>query len=105
MKKLKMLLVGLTLLNVGVVHAVEVCKVTDPSSTPLNVRNAPNGTIIGTLKNFTQVKLYERSDNGLWVYVSWNKQPLNKRKADRFNDGLRNEGWVYREFVSCYNKK
>jgi hypothetical protein len=68
------------------------CKVTDPTGTPLNVRAAPSGPIIGTLQNGTLVSITERSldRNGkAWVYILRNPdgEPL---------------GWVFREFVSCF---
>ena len=31
------------------------CKVTDPTGTPLNVRDTPNGKKVGTLRNGTKV--------------------------------------------------
>jgi hypothetical protein len=61
------------------------CVVTDPTGTPLNIRNAPNGVIIGTLRNGATVTIYDTAyDNRgrLWA-----------------NIGV---GWVFREFVSCY---
>jgi hypothetical protein len=70
----------------------ERCKVTDPTGTPLNVRESPNGTIIGTLANGTFVTIVEAKDaaNGKpWVKVQHytTKRPI---------------GWVFREFVSCF---
>jgi len=35
----------------------ERCKVTDPTGTPLNVRESPNGKIIGTLPNGSTVAI------------------------------------------------
>jgi hypothetical protein len=68
------------------------CKVTDPTGTPLNVRSAPNGKVIGTLGNGVLVSVIEYKDdaNGKpWVDVAdyKTKKPI---------------GWVFREFVSCY---
>ena len=70
----------------------ERCKVTDPTGTPLNVRESPNGKIIGTLANGTFVTIVEfkNAANGKpWVKVQHyaTKQPI---------------GWVFREFVSCF---
>ena len=73
-----------------------VCKVTDPTGTPLNVRNAPNGRVIGTLKNNTEVYIEQTAsdDRGRsWAQVS------SYRKGRR-----RIAGWVFREFISCYNR-
>jgi hypothetical protein len=68
------------------------CKVTDPTGTPLKVRSAPNGKVIGTLGNGVLVSVIEYKDdaNGKpWVDVAdyKTKKPI---------------GWVFREFVSCY---
>jgi hypothetical protein len=66
--------------------------VTDPTGTPLNVRESPNGKITGTLANGTLVAIVEYKDaaNGKpWVKVVDYKttKPI---------------GWVFREFVSCF---
>ena len=37
--------------------APAVCVVADPTGTPLNVRSAPNGTILGALHNDTPVQI------------------------------------------------
>jgi hypothetical protein len=70
----------------------ERCKVTDPTGTPLNVRESPNGKITGTLANDTLVAIVETKDaaNGKpWVKIvdQKTKKPI---------------GWVFREFVSCF---
>jgi uncharacterized protein YraI len=65
--------------------ASAACIVTDPTGTPLNIRAAPNGEIIGTLRNGVSVTIsgtvYD-SRGRLWA-----------------NIGI---GWVFREFISCY---
>jgi len=68
------------------------CKVTDPTGTPLNVRESPNGKIVGTLANGALVAIVEAKDaaNGKpWVKIVDAKtyKPI---------------GWVFREFVSCF---
>ena len=65
---------------------------TDPTGTPLNVRESPNGKIIGTLANGTWSTIVEYKDaaNGKpWVKIvdHETKKPI---------------GWVFREFVSCF---
>ena len=48
------------------------CKVTDPTGTPLNVRDGPNGKVIGTLANGALVAIveYKDADNGKpWVKI------------------------------------
>jgi hypothetical protein len=68
------------------------CKVTDPTGTPLNVRESPNGKVIGTLANGSLVAIVEHKDaaNGKpWVKIVGyqSRKPI---------------GWVFREFVSCF---
>ena len=76
----------------GAAHAQQRCRVTDPTGTPLNVRTAPYGRVVGTLPNGALVSVIDRSRDSAgksWVYV-----------ADR-RDGAP-LGWVYREFISCF---
>jgi hypothetical protein len=66
------------------------CKVTDPTGTPLNIRDQ-HKNIIGTIGNGHNVivQRYGEDDAGKpWAYVT---TPGGKRL-----------GWVYREFISCY---
>jgi hypothetical protein len=75
-------------------NASTVCEVTDPTGTPLNVRNRPNGKVINRLKNGRNVDIVETGydDRGR----SWAKV------AGYHNGRYREFGWVIREFVSCY---
>jgi hypothetical protein len=68
------------------------CKVTDPTGTPLNVRESPTGKIVGTLANGALVAIVEAKDAANckpWVKIvdATTKRPI---------------GWVFREFVSCF---
>lgn len=91
----KFALIGMLLTSaLPVTSMAQTCKVTDPTTTPLNVRVTPNGKIIGTVKNGTVVYISEyRYDNEgrPWAMVF-------NAKNDRYL------GWVYREFLSCYLK-
>ncbi|MBW4681038.1 MAG: SH3 domain-containing protein [Microcoleus vaginatus WJT46-NPBG5] len=76
--------------------AERVCKVTDPTGTPLNVRNRPNGEVIATLPNGVRVYIEESvtDDQGRpWVKVGRDSE-----------EGYYSWGWVIREFISCYNQ-
>jgi SH3 domain-containing protein len=78
--------------NLAAAAEGERCKVTDPTGTPLNVRESPNGKVIGTLPNGTLVSVVELKNaaNGKqWVNVQHyaTKQPI---------------GWIFREFVACF---
>jgi hypothetical protein len=67
------------------------CIVADPTPTPLNVRTAPNGRIIGTLANGQAVAIIDNANDAQmrpWVYV-----------ADA--ETGRPIGWVFREYVVC----
>ncbi|MGJ0509436.1 MAG: peptide-binding protein [Methylocystis sp.] len=96
--KQKMLLcfgLGLAALGAAVVvsapaHAADRCKVTDPTGTPLNVRDKSKN-IVGTIENgrIVMVQRYSEDSAGRpWAYVS--------------TPGGEGVGWVYREFISCY---
>jgi hypothetical protein len=82
----------LTIQGVGLAAEGERCKVTDPTGTPLNVRDSPNGKITGTLANGSLVGIVEYKDaaNG----KPWVKIVDHKTKTPI--------GWVFREFVSCF---
>jgi hypothetical protein len=74
------------------VAAEDLCRVMDPTGTPLNVRLAPNGRIVGTVNNGVLVAVVDtRGDaNGrLWAFIV------------RANDG-RPFGWAFREFIACF---
>ena len=67
------------------------CQVSDPTGTPLNVRTAPNGHIIGTLGNGDLVRLIrtERDGGGrAWSLI------------ERLNDSQAS-GWVFRQYIVC----
>jgi hypothetical protein len=40
--------------------AETLCRVVDPTTTPLNVRTTPNGRIVGTLENGAMVSVLDR---------------------------------------------
>lgn len=74
---------------------VNICKVTDPTATPLNIRDKPNGRVINTLKNGKKVDIIETSfdnQNRPWVKV-----------GGYHNGTYKVWGWVIREFISCYS--
>ena len=70
----------------------QVCKVTDPTTSKLNVRDSPSGKIIGKLANGRLVYIddvdYDAKGRA-WALVF-------DAKTDRYL------GWVFREFISCY---
>jgi hypothetical protein len=69
----------------------ERCYVTDPTGTPLNVRDAPNGRIIGTLANGKFVLIADRANaaNGKpWAYI------VDFETKQRI-------GWVFYRYLSC----
>lgn len=76
------------------VQAAKVCKVTDPTGTPLNVRAQPNGRVINSLKNGREVNIEAITNDSKgrpWAKVG----SYDKGK-------YRIWGWVLREFISCY---
>ena len=71
-------------------HPIE-CEVNDPTSTPLNVRESPNGKIVGALHNGTPVHVggvVARSGK-LWALV----EPFDIKGAK--------SGWVFYQFLDC----
>jgi S1-C subfamily serine protease len=83
--------VAMALCGLTEASAQDRCRVMDPTGTPLNVRTAPNGHMVGTLSNGTLVKILDRPSNvrgRTWVYVG--------RYEDRVPIG-----WVYRDYLDC----
>ena len=92
MRKLALFATALLVLASSSAFAQNRCRVMDPTGTPLNVRTAPNGVIVGTLPNGILVSIMDTSTdaNGKpWAYIS------------RFDNG-ETIGWVFREFISCF---
>lgn len=78
------------------VKAENVCQVTDPTGTPLNVRDRPNGRIINNLRNGRTVTIQDTSYDSKgrpWAKI-----------GGYYNGQYRVWGWVLREFISCYNR-
>lgn len=67
-----------------------ICTVADPTGTPLNVREEPNGRILGTWDNGVRVRPYEekRHNGKLWYAV--------ERMAD--DNAI---GWVFDPYLKC----
>ncbi|HXE24865.1 MAG TPA: SH3 domain-containing protein [Roseiarcus sp.] len=69
--------------------ASQRCMVTDPTGTRLNVRRF-DGRVIGALHNGEIVRVLRTGADRHgkpWAYVAYETN---------------GEGWVYREFISCY---
>lgn len=98
MKKILMILATITVcLNASTLptKAETICKVTDPTGTPLNVRDRPNGNVVNTLRNGRQIRIDQLAED---------EQGRTWAKIGSFQNGkYRVWGWVIREFVSCYN--
>ena len=85
-----------TTVGMSTAHAERVCKVTDPTETPLNIRDEPNGKIINKLRNDREVYVTEvayDSRNRPWVHLE-----------GYYKGEYRQWGWAIREFVSCYDR-
>lgn len=66
----------------------QTCRVADPSTTPLNIRNDTD-QVIGTIANGNLVTIVNTKadrQNKLWAFISFK------------NEGL---GWVYRKYLDC----
>ena len=76
--------------------AEEICQVTDPTGTPLNVRDRPNGAIVNALRNGREIDILDFAydeQNRMWVQV-----------GGYYEGRYRIWGWVIREFISCYDR-
>lgn len=68
------------------------CRVMDPTGTPLNVRNSPNGVVVGQIRNGTLVTRVRSSEDDRgrpWSYI------VDRSTGEPL-------GWVYREFIACF---
>jgi hypothetical protein len=83
-------LLGLSVSSIAFVAPAQaeiVCKVTDPTGTPLNIRSYPGGDVVGKIRNGQRVRILElsRDDRGkVWANIG--------------------AGWVVREFIACYRR-
>jgi hypothetical protein len=72
-----------------------VCTVADPTGTPLNIRLSPNGPVVGTAKNGTELAFVEHRDvdGKLWALV------------ERFDEGVLaadfDGAWVFGPYLDC----
>jgi hypothetical protein len=94
-KPMRSLILAATLLTfvcISDANAQSRCRVTDPTGTPLNLRAAPNGPIVGTLQNGRLVTILAGTvgpGGKPWVHIASFEtgEPL---------------GWVFREFIACF---
>ena len=84
------------IVGMNAAYAERVCKVTDPTGTPLNIRETPNGKLVNKLRNDREVYAtevaYDDQDRP-WVYLE-----------GYYQGEYRHWGWAVREFVSCYDR-
>ena len=79
----------LAVASIDAASSAQRCVVTDPTGTPLNVRRF-DGKVIGALHDGEIVKVLRTGGDRRgkpWAYVAYE---------------MNGEGWVYREFISCY---
>lgn len=67
-----------------------ICTVADPTGTPLNIRQEPNGTVIGAWDNGVRVRPYEEQTVGGKVWYA----------VERFA-GDNKQGWVFDAYLKC----
>jgi hypothetical protein len=72
-----------------------ICTVADPTGTPLNIRLSPNGPVVGTATNGTELMFVEHRevDGQLWALV------------ERFHEGEMvtdfDGAWVFGAYLDC----
>ena len=84
------------IIGMSAAHAERVCHVTDPTGTPLNIRDTPNGKVINKLRNDREVYITDSDYDNQgrpWVYLE-----------GYYKGEYRHWGWAIREFVSCYDR-
>jgi hypothetical protein len=83
------LLTAVALLGIATGAAAQQCMVSDPTGTPLNMRESPNGRILGTLRNGTFVTMRDTVDvrGRRWAEIASNREG--------------GTAYVLREFISC----
>jgi uncharacterized protein YraI len=69
-------------------HAAS-CMVSDPTGTPLNMRESPNGRIVGTLRN------------GVFVTMRDVVEVRGQRWAELASNRAGGTVYVLREYISC----
>lgn len=68
----------------------KICTVADPTGTPLNIREEPNGRILGTWENGVRVRPYDQQTvNGKAWYAVERYAEDNKA------------GWVFDAYLAC----
>ncbi|WP_137112570.1 SH3 domain-containing protein [Rhodobacter sp. SY28-1] len=72
-----------------------ICTVKDPTGTPLNIRLSPNGPVVGTAKNGTELLFVEHRevDGKLWALVE--RFETGELEAD-FQGA-----WVFGNYLDC----
>lgn len=68
------------------------CRVMDPTGTPLNLRDSPNGVVVGRIRNgtlVTRVRSSEDERGRPWSYI------VDRSTGEPL-------GWVFREFIACF---
>jgi uncharacterized protein YraI len=87
----KALLIAASLICASVSAAsARQCMVSDPTGTPLNIRNSPNGDVLGTINNGSFVTL-----------IGQRRDSRGRMWAQVLMEGTRYDVWLFREYVSC----
>ena len=88
-----LVLAAMAVLIAGPALAEDKCLVTDPSGTPLNVRDKPGGKILTTLPNGVTLTIsdYQKDAKGReWAHL-----------GDLKYDPKAKGGWVAKDLISC----
>lgn len=74
----------------GIHEDAVACTIKDPTGTPLNIRDAPNGNILGTVRNGETVRVYRVMEH------------KGKLWAEAYRDPSDNAvGWVFDAYLKC----
>jgi Bacterial SH3 domain len=74
-------------------EARQICKVNDPTGTPLNIRDEPGKNLVGTLKNGTEIELIDTTQD--------TKKRTWAKVGSYHQGGYQVWGWVFKGFIKC----
>jgi len=97
---MKRTLTALVLLTLAALpaHACACCYQVDPTGTPTNVRDKPNGKVIDTLPKNEIVSPVEVSGG---KYVTQKDSRGHEWMLVEYGDDNAWKGWIFRRFLKC----
>jgi hypothetical protein len=85
--------IGATLVALTMPAAASDCRVADPTGTPLNIRDKPNGKIVATARNGVLIQVYDNQDAFDSQGRRWYLVGLNTSSAP--------DGYAFARYIRC----